>query len=368
MTLRSPYQWFGNKRQITDAIWSRLGSPDAFVEPFFGSGAILLARPNEPKLEVVNDLDGLLCNFWRAIKLAPEETARQVAYPPSELDIMARHGWIMSQGISRVRALREDPFAYDTQTAAWWVWGLAAYVGGGWCDGKSHLNQDFKIPAMSSMGVHRTELDGDVDKIAHYFKQLAWRLRNVKIACGDWSRLLTPAVTTQHGITGVVLDPPYEDAEHSIQYAGGGGVAQDVRFWCIENGENSKLRIALCGYESDRYKMPDTWETLPWKASGGYGNQGEGRGRDNAGRERVWFSPHCLKPHLRQSLFSEEIPEKIDWKEREDYGPNGDGTTPGFMLEGPVVAHDRPVCPPITDVAVGGQSRKTGDLFDREEE
>lgn len=41
--------------------------------------------------------------------------------------------------------------------------------------------------------------------------------------------------------------------------------------------------------------MPDTWECVAWKANGGYGSLGNGRGRENAGRERVWFSPHCLK-------------------------------------------------------------------------
>lgn len=34
------------------------------------------------------------------------------------------------------------------------------------------------------------------------------------------------------------------------------------------------------------------------RAAGGYGSQGKGktRGKENARRERIWFSPHCLKP------------------------------------------------------------------------
>ena len=35
-----------------------------------------------------------------------------------------------------------------------------------------------------------------------------------------------------------------------------------------------------------------------WKAKGGYGSQGNGAGRANSGRERIWFSPHCLQPGL----------------------------------------------------------------------
>jgi len=53
------------------------------------------------------------------------------------------------------------------------------------------------------------------------------------------------------------------------------------------------MRIALCGYEGD-YDMPGTWEKIAWKTGGGYGNRNAKN--DNAGKERIWFSPNCLKP------------------------------------------------------------------------
>lgn len=59
--------------------------------------------------------------------------------------------------------------------------------------------------------------------------------------------------------------------------------------------------IALCGYEGE-YEIPETWETYRWKAVGGYGSQGDGRGRANANRECIWFSPYCLRPD--RSLFA----------------------------------------------------------------
>ena len=65
-------------------------------------------------------------------------------------------------------------------------------------------------------------------------------------------------------------------------------------------GKRLKMRIALCGYEGE-HEMPSTWETVEWKANGGYGNQaGE---NNNAARERIWFSPHCLRPNLTPRLF-----------------------------------------------------------------
>jgi site-specific DNA-adenine methylase len=137
------------------------------------------------------------------------------------------------------------------------------------------------------------------------FDDLAERLRDVRIACGDWGRVVTPSVTWRHGLTAVLLDPPYDDEEHAIRYSGGASVSADVRAWAIENGERDDMRIALCGYDGE-HDMPASWECVAWKAQGGYGSQGQGRGRDNSDRERVWFSPACLGAE-QPSLFSTEV-------------------------------------------------------------
>ena len=118
----------------------------------------------------------------------------------------------------------------------------------------------------------------------------------MKVMSVDWNQVVSDGATFGDGITGVMLDPPYSSKEHTVKYAGDkGDVAADVCRWAIENGKNPHLRIALCGYESE-HKFPDEWECFAWKASGGYANQGQGKGRKNARRERIWFSPACLRP------------------------------------------------------------------------
>jgi hypothetical protein len=67
-----------------------------------------------------------------------------------------------------------------------------------------------------------------------------------------------------------------------------------VRQWCLDNGDTPKLRIALCGYDGE-HAMPASWECVSWKAAGGYRNLGHNQGRVNAHRERIWFSPACLR-------------------------------------------------------------------------
>ena len=61
----------------------------------------------------------------------------------------------------------------------------------------------------------------------------------------------------------------------------------------------------LAGYDGEHNELTELgWRVDEWKAKGGYGSQGDGRGRDNSKRERLWFSPHCLGKRA-PTLFDE---------------------------------------------------------------
>ena len=76
---KAPFPWFGGKSKAAELVWSLLGDVPHYCEPFFGSGAVLLNRPhpcNRPYFsETVNDLDGFVVNFWRAVTWAPDAVA-----------------------------------------------------------------------------------------------------------------------------------------------------------------------------------------------------------------------------------------------------------------------------------------------------
>jgi len=75
MSLRAPFPYFGGKSTVAEIIWQRFGDVPNYVEPFFGSGAVLLARPHAPKTETINDKDHFVANFWRAVKHDPDAVA-----------------------------------------------------------------------------------------------------------------------------------------------------------------------------------------------------------------------------------------------------------------------------------------------------
>lgn len=147
-----------------------------------------------------------------------------------------------------------------------------------------------------SRGEHRESLNGGScaatrENLLAAFAALRDRMRRVRVACGSWERVLTEAVTTGHGVTGVLLDPPYAEGDDNLYGNHDKAVSAHVRRWAIDNGGNPNLRIAFCGYDGEHEAFPEGWRCVAWKAQGGYGS-----GNGNPYRERIWLSPACLKP------------------------------------------------------------------------
>ncbi|EPX62560.1 hypothetical protein D187_008748 [Cystobacter fuscus DSM 2262] len=133
MSLKAPFPWFGGKSRVAHLVWDAFGADVAnYVEPFAGSLAVLLGRPGEPRVETVNDLDCYLANFWRAVAADPEGVAHHADWPVNEVDLHARHRWLVSQRDFRER-MRQDMEYFDAKVAGLWVWGISQWIGSGWC-------------------------------------------------------------------------------------------------------------------------------------------------------------------------------------------------------------------------------------------
>lgn len=299
--LRPPFKYFGGKRRVAAEVWARFGDNlKAYVEPFAGSLAVLLAAPKPAAYEVVSDADGLLVNVWRAIKWAPDDVAAMCEWPPTTVDLSARSRWLARERESLTSRLLEDPEWYDTKAAAWWLWGQSCWIGDGFAESEqSGLNRATRYS--------RGTIDGGKDPRA-YIQLLSARLSRVQILAGDWSKAVTPAsmfmIPSEAGSgppRAIFLDPPYL-AERRDCYVHEGLDTSAVREWAIKHGDNQRMRIALCGYDGE-HDMPDSWECFKWNAHGGYAHTGNGRGKVNAKRERIWFSPHCLRP-VREAVAS----------------------------------------------------------------
>ena len=284
-----PFTWYGSKRRAAGEIIARLGETDTYIEPFAGSLAVLLAKP-PAKREIVGDTDGGIANFWRAVRADPDEVARWADNPSVHHDLAARHRWLIQWKRDNAERLMDDPDYYSAQAAGWWVWGLALWIGGGWCadaaqnweqrphfpdgskgrgvsaqasapyDCRPHV--DWKasgtgvavqaapddrrpgiehLPGGSGVNAQRETLpaDGSFDgvRLRSWFRALAQRLAKVSTINRPWQSLVTPVVLglTESGegrgnTTAVFMDPPYmktQRTDNVLYESDGEGGASD---------------------------------------------------------------------------------------------------------------------------------------------
>ncbi len=287
-TLKAPFPYYGGKSTVAHLVWEALGDPMHYVEPFFGSGAVLLARPEQThtrfkRREVVNDLDGHVVNFWRSVATSPVETAGAAAWPISELDLHAR-ALVLGRDKAAVKdKLSGDPEWCDPKLAGWWAWAMSVAVGP---KEIGTLLVDGTAPKArpithSYNGIHAAA--------ATPIAALHDRLADVMTLCGDWSRSLTDGAC-RASLVGVFLDPPYEPVERTagLYQTESGSVASDVLEWCKANGDRENWRICLAGFDTEHAVLEDLgWRVHAWVSA---------HPTENRSRERLWFSPHCLDP------------------------------------------------------------------------
>lgn len=323
--LKAPFPYFGGKSAVADVVWRALGDTPNYVEPFFGSGAVFLSRPHPHRIATLNDADGLLCNFWRALKHDPGGVTEWASDPIHECDLHARHAWLVGQRGSITARLEGDPDWYDAKSAGWWVWGISSWIGGGWCsgdgpwrpvdgvlakaDGDAGRGIHRKLPHLGCAG--RGIYASRANKLELYLRELSARFAVARVCCGDWERVCGPSPTTKNGLTGVFLDPPYGHSatrDSGIYAHDSLDVATRVNVWCVANGDNPLLRIVLAGYDGEHNNLESYgWRVHAWKAHGGMSNTAaaDRQSRVNAHRERLWLSPHCIETQIQRSLFED---------------------------------------------------------------
>jgi hypothetical protein len=338
--LVAPFPYFGGKRDVVTQVWARFGRPKHYIEPFCGSAAMLLGAPRPAALEVIGDANGFIANFWRAVVNQHAEVARWADYPVVNVDLGARHVWLMAQRERLGAALQDPEWPGDAQVAGWWMWGQCCWIGSGWADWwrtrpMGDAVEGGQIPFLSSPGMgvqaggkipHVNNLGRGVQAVgqipqindvgrgyaskthiaedgagpdhwtssgavaAQWLRRLAARLNRVRVVHGAWDRCLNSYYGKEE--TAVFLDPPYDGYEDLYR---ADSVVAGVIAWCREHGD---LRVALCGHLGD-YDLPG-WDCVGWERL--RTTYGSSKTKD---QEAIWYSPGCLPAEPRQRALWE---------------------------------------------------------------
>lgn len=313
--LNAPFPYFGGKAKIAHEIWEALGQPKHYIEPFFGSGAVLLNRPNwsQKMVETVNDKDGFLSNCWRALQQNPDAVAKVCDWPVNHAALATRKKYLIEHEAYLLAGLQSDPKWFDAELAGYWIWAASCWIGSG-------LTRLGQIPHISDggKGVHKI---GQIPHISHggkgvqepyntniyeWFRQLSERLRYVRVVCGDWTRVCGGNWQDGMGTVGMFFDPPYGvgDRDTAIYYHDSVDIAADVLVWCRKRGRRESYRIVLAGYEEYQELLNEGWTIQKWKANGSYSATGNNeQGKNNRYRETLYLSPYCIKNQKQKSMF-----------------------------------------------------------------
>jgi len=293
--MRQLFPYIGGKYTVAPEINRRFGEIDTRIDAFTGSSSWILASP-PVRYEIVNDLDGYVVNYLRAVKYAPDEVARHLDFPRAELELIAYHHYTRDRLPELVARLGGDPDYYDPVLAARWAYVMAHSLMHEYKRAGSWLVRDGRLRyergtgrirgSMTSRHLLLTRLLKE-RRVFEYITSLSERLRCVQVWWNDFEVVVEKADRSEFGVVGILLDPPYPRHLRDFDYdTDGADVWQRAARWAVANGDNPKLRIAVCGYndaESDAL-FPHSWTRFVWRRSG------IGQNKD---RECIWFSPHC---------------------------------------------------------------------------
>lgn len=83
--MRPPFPYYGSKARLSGWITSLMPDHRVYVEPFAGSAAVLFAKRPAP-IEIINDLDGNVVNFFRTLRQHEPDLVRALRYTPYARD------------------------------------------------------------------------------------------------------------------------------------------------------------------------------------------------------------------------------------------------------------------------------------------
>ncbi|MFA6566716.1 MAG: DNA adenine methylase [Victivallales bacterium] len=282
--LRSPFPWFGGKgsAKIRNVILRNLPPHEYYVEPFGGGASILLGK-TPAKVEVYNDVNRGLVNFFRVI--ADEELFGKFMAKASKLPVSRE---LFEESV------RVWPGIHDSieQAVRWYYVARLSFSG---CFGKS-----FAVTVNS----HTAGVSQNIASFLSSLDQLPQvhsRMQRVQIECCDWRDCLKMYCGRDWL---AYCDPPYV-----LGCRKAGGYDHELK-----NQDHEELvkclidydgAVILSGYNSQLYSplIAAGWNfqeiEVVCNAAGRTrvsGLQGVGMAKSKQARiECLWMNPECQR-------------------------------------------------------------------------
>lgn len=186
-SLRTPISYYGGKQKLASTILSCVPEHTSYIEPFLGGAAIFFAK--EPAdIEVLNDTNSELINFYRVCKNRFHDLQNLVA---ATLHSRRQH--------EDARLIYSAPHLHDEVRRAWAVWVLCAQSFSSKMDGPYGYDK-----------TRNTTTSKITNKREAFTEQLAVRLQNAQIECSDALYIIQ---SRDNDNAFFYCDPPYFNSD-----------------------------------------------------------------------------------------------------------------------------------------------------------
>jgi DNA adenine methylase len=244
---RSPLPWIGGKFYSRERILQAFPSPTSYttyVEVFGGAAHILLHKKPDHHLEVYNDYNKDLVNFWMQCRNHPEALQDAIDSLPYARSLY--EGWQAS--------LFDGTLTDEMERAVRWFYVLRSSVGGRIRESKG--NWGYSIGCSDDMQASKMR------NAAAFFDGISSRLRNVQIECKDFAHILT---TYERSTTLFYCDPPYIGAEHYYEGVPAFTLADHERLAELLNNTSAKVALSYYPHEMIENLYPTSkWRRIQW--------------------------------------------------------------------------------------------------------
>lgn len=227
----SPFIWIGGKQKIANKIVSIMPKHNTYVEVFGGSGAVLFSKnPNISKLEVFNDIDKNIYNFFNVLrnKKKTKELIRLLNFTPYSRDMHKEAYEIIKNDNNNNNDLKSAYYFFISIEMSF-----------------ASINSCFGYGLKDSD--HIKKFRSKTEKL----KNFADRLKYVQIENLDFRDLISKYDSES---TLFYLDPPYVSETRKEKSIYKYEMSNDDHKQLIDILLNIKGNAILSGYDNDIYK------------------------------------------------------------------------------------------------------------------
>jgi DNA adenine methylase len=232
--MKTPLTYYGGKQKLAETIVAMIPKHHIYCEPFFGGGAVFFTK-TPAELEVINDSNGELINFYRILKTNYKALEKEIKCTLHSRE--CHHN---------AEVILKNPKLFNEVQRAWAIWVLAnqsfaSILGGTWrCDLQKNLT-----PKRLT------------NKKENFTEEYAKRLEQVQIECRDAIKVIKLWDSKEAFF---YCDPPYfnSDMGHYKGYT-----EQDFET-LLQTLSNIKGKFILSSYPSeiiDKYTKKYKWHT-----------------------------------------------------------------------------------------------------------